>query len=123
MTTIGDRLRQLGQVAEDEFSHIITQPPVILADRLRLYFIDGSWMEIRYPLPTKYSFHWQRGAEIFRINTAPHHKHSSMATFPKHIHHKTENNVVDDNITHFSNTPTKNLRNVLNWVESQLELD
>ncbi|MFQ6126993.1 MAG: hypothetical protein ACE5R6_20650 [Candidatus Heimdallarchaeota archaeon] len=68
MTSIRDRLRQLGQVAEEEFRHILTQPPAIEPDRLRLHFSDGSWMELRYPLPTKYSFHWQRGPKIFRIN-------------------------------------------------------
>ena len=123
MTTIEDRLRQLGQVANDEFAHILPQPPEIMSDRLRLYFKDGSWMEIRYPLPTKYSFHWQRGSKIFRINTAPHHKHAVLTTFPRHIHLETENNVREDTITHLSNSPAENLRNVLKWVENQLEMD
>jgi len=121
MTTIRDRLRHLGQVAKAEFPHILAQSPVILPDRLRLHFIDGSWMEIRYPVLTKYSFHWQRGSEIIRINTAPHHQHRVRTTFPRHIHYQTETNVVDDHLTQLTNTPSENLRNVLKWVENQLD--
>jgi hypothetical protein len=30
------------------------------ADRVRLILIDGSWIDIRYPVEEKFSFHWQK---------------------------------------------------------------
>ena len=64
-----------------------------------------------------------KSLESIPHRTTSHHKHKAIDTFPRHIHIETEKNVVDDNITHLSNTPAENLRNLLRWVETQLEMD
>ena len=39
--------------------------------------------DIRYPVDSKYSFHWQRKDEMIRIDTAPHH--NQLSTYPRHF--------------------------------------
>jgi hypothetical protein len=67
------------QIARDEFSDIVVDAE-LYADRVRLILIEGSWIDIRYPVEGKFSFHWQRDDTIYRIDTAPHHK--GIKTFP-----------------------------------------
>ncbi|MFQ6071940.1 MAG: DUF6516 family protein [Methanosarcinales archaeon] len=90
-----NRLIIIARAAQANFSDILSEPPKIFDDKVRLYFIDGSFMEIRYPLDTKYSFHWQRASNIFRVDTAPHHKR--LSTHPRHIH--IGDRVLEDAIT------------------------
>ena len=116
--TIFERLSKFASIAEDEFRDILKEQPIILNDRVQFIFLDDSIMAVRYPVENKYSFHWQRGAQIYRINTAPHHK--DIPTFPRHIHNGTEDNVIEDGITDITNTPEQNLRNVLKWVREKL---
>jgi len=66
-----ERLQKLALVASKEFKDILRQELLILRDRIRLLFIDGSFMDIHYPVDYDYSFHWQREKELYRINTAP----------------------------------------------------
>jgi hypothetical protein len=47
------------KIARDEFSGIVVDAE-LCADRVRLILIDGSWIDIRYPVEEKYSFHWQK---------------------------------------------------------------
>ena len=116
--TLEERLVGLAMLAKEEFMDILLNPPEIFEDRIRLKLIDGSLMIIRYPLENKYSFCWQREFEMYRINTAPHHKY--ISTFPRHIHDGSEDNVIEDRITSFENTPEENMRNVLIWVRKKL---
>lgn len=67
------RLIIIAQCAEEHFSGILRETPIIYSDKVRLFFVDGSYMDIRYPVDSKYSFHWQREDEMIRIDTAPHH--------------------------------------------------
>lgn len=115
---LSERLERLAFVAEKEFRDLLKDLPNVFSDRVQLIFSDNSIMTIRYPLDNKYSFHWQRGTDVYRINTAPYHK--NIPSFPRHMHEKTENNVVEDLITDFKNTPEQNLKNVLNWVREKL---
>ncbi len=47
------------KVARDEFSDIVIDAE-LRADRVRLILIDDSWIDVRYPVEEKFSFHWQR---------------------------------------------------------------
>lgn len=76
-------LRILAEVAADEFSKLLREKPILLPDRLRLVLGDGSFLDVRYPSRTKYSFHWQTKDRSVRINTAEHHP--ELPTFPGHI--------------------------------------
>jgi len=71
----------IARCAEDHFLDIIREAPLIYSDKVRLIFVDGSFMDIRYPVDSKYSFHWQLEDEIIRIDTAPHH--NQVATYPR----------------------------------------
>lgn len=76
-------------------------------------------MDIRYPVDSKYSFHWQREHEIIRIDTAPHHR--ELSTYPAHMHIGKEEDVVEDTVTNMNNSIEENARNVLGFVRRILE--
>ncbi len=113
------RLIIIAQCAEEHFSDILSEVPIIYSDKVRLVFVDGSYMDIRYPVDSKYSFHWQRENGIIRIDTAPHHRH--LSTYPGHMHIGKEENVVEDSITKIDNTIEENVKCVLGFVRSKLE--
>jgi hypothetical protein len=70
--------------------------------RYRIYFCDGSFLELVERLveeegklsTTKYRFHWQNkeGTLIKRWDNARHH--AEIKTFPHHLHDGSEDNVV-----------------------------
>ena len=113
------RLFIVAQCAQEHFSEILKEAPIIFSDKVRLVFVDGSYMDIRYPVDSKYSFHWQREDEMIRIDTAPHHR--QLSTFPRHIHIGKEENVVEDSITEMDNTIEENVMCVLGFVRNKLE--
>ncbi len=113
------RLIIIAQCAQEHFSEILSETPIIFSDKVRLVFTDGSFMEIRYPVDSKYSFHWQREDEIIRIDTAPHHR--QLSTYPRHMHNGKENDVVEDSVTEIDNTIEENVKCVLGFVRSKLE--
>ncbi|MCE8426556.1 MAG: hypothetical protein J5U17_12365 [Candidatus Methanoperedens sp.] len=95
------RLIIVAQCAEEHFSEILSEAPIIFSDKVRLVFVDGSYMEIRYPVDSKYSFHWQREDEI--------------------IMNGKEDAVVEDSVTRIDNTIEENVKCVLGFVRSKLE--
>jgi len=110
------RLIVIARCTEEHFSDIIIEAPIIFSDKVRLLFIDGSFMDIRYPVDSKYSFHWQLEDEIIRIDTAPHHR--QVSTYPRHMHIGKEENVVKDSVTEIGNTVEENVKCVLEFVRS-----
>lgn len=113
------RLIIIAQCAQEHFSEILNEAPIIFSDKVRLVFFDGSYMDIRYPVNSKYSFHWQRKDDMIRIDTAPHHR--QLSTYPQHMHFGKEENVVEDSITNIDNTVEENVKSVLRFVCSELE--
>ena len=113
------RLIIIAQCAEEQFSDILREAPIIYSDKVRLILVDGSYMDIRYPVDSKYSFHWQREDEIIRIDTAPHHR--QISTYPRHMHSGKEDNVVEDSVTRIDNTIDENVKCVLGFVRRILE--
>jgi hypothetical protein len=75
-------------------------------------------MDIRYPVDSKYLFHWQLEDEIIRIDTAPHHRR--VSTYPQHMHIWKEENVVEDSVTEIGNTVEENAKCVLEFVRSKV---
>ncbi len=112
------RLFLIAQCAEGHFSDILNEAPVIFSDKVRLIFVDGSYMDIRYPLDSKYSFHWQREYEIIRIDTAPHHR--QLSTYPRHMHIGKEEDIFEDSVTRIDNTVEENVKCVLEFVRTKL---
>ncbi len=113
------RLIIIAQCAQEHFSEILSEMPIIFSDKVRLVFIDGSFMDIRYPVDSKYSFHWQRDNEMIRIDTAPHHRR--LSTYPRHMHIGKEDDVVEDTVTEIDNTMEENVACVLGFVRNKLE--
>ncbi len=114
------RLIIIARCAEENFPDILSEAPIIYSDKVRLVFIDGSYMDIRYPVDTKYSFHWQFKNEIIRIDTAPHHRH--LSTYPRHMHMRKEADVVEDTITDINGTVEENVKHVLQFVRRELKI-
>jgi hypothetical protein len=112
------RLIVIARCAEEHFSDILSEAPIIYSDKVRLVLIDGSYMDIRYPVDSKYSFHWERENEIIRIDTAPHHR--QLSTYPRHMHIGKEENVVEDSVTRVNNTIEENVKGVLGFVRRKL---
>ena len=113
------RLIIIAQCAQEHFSEILSETPIIFSDKVRLVFIDSSFMDIRYPVDSKYSFHWQRDNEMIRIDTAPHHR--QLSTYPRHMHIGKEDDVVEDTVTEIDNTIEENVACVLGFVRNKLE--
>ncbi len=113
------RLIVIARCAEGHFSDILSEAPIIYSDKVRLVFIDGSYMDIRYPIDSKYSFHWGRENEIIRIDTAPHHR--QLSSYPRHTHLGKEENVVEDSVTGIDNTIEENVICVLRFVRGKME--
>lgn len=114
------RLIIIARCAEEHFSDILNEAPMIYSDKVRLVFIDGSYMDIRYPIDSKYSFHWDRENEIIRIDTAPHHR--QLSSYPRHMHLEKEETVVEDSVTGIDNTIEENVICVLRFVRGKLNI-
>ncbi|WP_052400192.1 toxin-antitoxin system TumE family protein [Geoglobus acetivorans] len=108
------------KIVNEEFSDMVVNIE-LHPDRIRLILTDKSWVDIRYPVEDKFSFHWQRSEKIYRIDTAPHHR--NIKTYPRHIHLGSENNIVEDNVTEGGKSPEDNFRRFMLWVRNTLQND
>ena len=112
---------RLRGIAEVEFADIVAE--VITADvnELRVILMDGSFVDVWFSLKLagRYSFHWERRAidgKIYRHDNAPHKRWQSVATFPRHFHNGSENNVSE---SHISPVPEDALRQFLVFVRDR----
>ncbi len=105
------------KIIRADFGEIIKEIQ-LYTDRIRLTLEIKSWIEIRYPVLSKFSFHWELGNSIYRFDTAPHHP--DLASYPRHIHFQREENVLEDRILAKDGTPEDHLRQFLNWVKDFL---
>jgi hypothetical protein len=105
-------------IALKEFPYIaasasILRGPLNVAKSLRIFFFDGSFLEI-WMGDNKYSYHWQRtDGKIYRHDNAPHFKHKHVRTFPKHFHDASEDNVKESKI---SDNPNTALREYMKFI-------
>ena len=78
-------------------------------------FVDGSLLYVRdytFGRERKYSYHWQRGAELLiRWDNSPHWKH--LRTYPHHKHISSEKNIQE--------SKEHNLDAVMNFIVKKLE--
>ncbi|MGB7533631.1 MAG: DUF6516 family protein [Halobacteriota archaeon] len=78
-------------------------------------FVDGSLLYVRdytFGRERKYSYHWQRGAELLiRWDNSPHWKH--LRTYPHHKHISSEKNIHE--------SKEHNLDAVMNFIVKKLE--
>ena len=105
----------LREIAKLEFSDIVVDVLVPGINELRIFLIDGSFIDVWYSLKLvdRFSFHWERRAldgTIYRHDNAPHRRWQSVNTFPKHFHSGSELSVVESRI---SDIPEQALRQFL----------
>lgn len=113
---VKQRLTRLADLVTREFSELLSAPPQLLETRLRLRLRDGSYVDIRYPIDSEYSIHWQRKQGMYRWNTAPHHQ--GAQSYPRHVHYGTEGDVREDDMTDDNASPEDRLRKILAWIKS-----
>ena len=65
------------KVARDEFSDIVVDVE-LHADRVRLILIDSSWIDVRYPVKDKFSFHWQMDDKIYGMGERAYQKELNL---------------------------------------------
>lgn len=118
-----DRLYlQLARIVEKEFSDIIEQVEV-REDRLRLYVIDGSFVDVWFSrsIPCKYAFHWERrhiDNTVYRWDNAAHKRIEKLETFPHHFHEGSQHNIRPFGI---KETVEDTLRVVLQYVRQRIK--
>lgn len=115
-------VQRLREIAELEFADIVVEALVPDVNELRVILTDGSFVDIWFSLKLagRHSYHWERRAidgTIYRHDNAPHKRWQSVATFPKHFHNASENNVVE---SYLSEVPEEALREFLTFVRDRM---
>ncbi len=117
--------QRIFDVVITEFSDIavdaqLRYTPSGAIERLRIFLVDETYLDIWLSLSGKYSYHWEqrhvRGC-IHRHDNAPHKKWSKAKTFPKHFHDGNEENVKESTIP---DEPTAATRYFLTFVRDSI---
>jgi hypothetical protein len=114
--------RQLAEIAISDFSDIV-QETTIIEGKLRLFVIDGSYIDVWISEKRKgiYAYHWERRAidgTIFRHNNLPDKNAKKLKTFPKHFHDGREEIIKESEL---SDLPDEALRSFLRFVRERLK--
>ena len=92
-----------------------TQP-----NKLRIYFINGSFLDVWLTPDGDYSYHWEsilQDGSIHRWDNAP--DHPQIATFPKHFHEGSSENVKE---SHISEDPEEAIVEILDFIKAKLKM-
>jgi hypothetical protein len=118
--------RKLEQIALAEFADVVVNARVYFLStgdphKLRLDIVDSSLIDVFISVHGRYSYHWERrligAGDLYRHDNAPHTRWRDVATFPKHFHNGSENNVEE---SHISSQPDDAIREFLTFVRSKL---
>lgn len=116
--------QELERIARTEFSDIVKEMRFIggrsaQPNKLRVYFIDNSFLDVWLSDENDYSYHWEQRAQrglIHRWDNAP--DHPEIESFPHHFHNGEEIKVVKSNLY----TDTKMaFREVLRFIVDKLK--
>lgn len=96
--------RMLEQITKTEFSDIVKNCNLIggrsaQPNKLRVFLIDGSFLDVWLSEENDYSFHWEQRAVrglIHRWDNAP--DHPEVVSFPHHFHDGKENNILSSSL-------------------------
>jgi len=86
--------------------------------KIRVIFIDGSFLDIYWSSSGRYSLHYERrhiDGTVYRHDNAPHERHQHLGTFPKHFHRGSEDRVEE---SHLPEDPTKAVEYFLDFISS-----
>lgn len=118
--------RKQRTIALDEFADVVIDSQILMLStgdphKLRLSIVDGSLLDIFLSASGRYAYHWERrliaAGDLYRHDNAPHERWRYVATFPKHFHDGSEENVTE---SHLNDTPEQALREVLTFVRTLL---
>ena len=116
----------LGRIALTEFSDVVVSATVLALPtgdplKLRLDVVDGSILDVFLSVSGRYSYHWERrltaSGAVYRHDNAPHVRWRSVASFPKHFHAGSDDNILESQI---SDIPQEALREFLIFVRHTL---
>ncbi|MFQ6062879.1 MAG: DUF6516 family protein [Methanosarcinales archaeon] len=124
MYNVFETYLQLRTIAEDSFLDIIQSTSFIgerasQPNKLRIYFVDGSLLDIWLTSDGDYSYHWEHRAQrgmIHRWDNAPHH--TGVDTYPDHFHNESEECITTSNL---SKDPTYAIIEVLKFIRKKLK--
>ncbi len=118
--------KTLETISQREFGDIVVSAQIIslptgMPLKLRFDIVDGSLLDVFILVSGRYSYHWERrlipANDLYRHDNAPHKKWQYVATFPKHFHDGSEDNVVE---SHISDVPEDAIRDFLTFVRDKL---
>lgn len=124
--TISTTYKALKTIALNEFGDVVVSAQIMSLPtgdplKLRLDIADGSLLDVFISVSGRYSYHWERRligeGHLYRHDNAPHNRWRHVATFPKHFHDGSENNVVESSI---SDDHEKAVREFLTFVRRKL---
>jgi ligand-binding sensor domain-containing protein len=116
--------RILEQIAKTGFSDIVKNTALIggksaQPNKLRVFLIDGSFLDVWLSDEFDYSFHWEQRAVrglIHRWDNAP--DHPEVESFPHHFHDGKENNILSSQL----NDDMKDaFKDVLGFIRAKLK--
>ncbi len=116
----------LETISQREFGDIVVSAQIVslptgMPLKLRFDIVDGSLLDVFISVSGRYSYHWERrlisANDLYRHDNAPHKKWQYVATFPKHFHDGSEDNVV---ASHISDVPEDAIRDFLTFVRDKL---
>jgi len=88
-------------------------------NKLRIYFVNRSFLDVWLTLDSDYSYHWEstlQNGKIHRWDNAP--DHPQVDTFPKHFHEGTNENVKE---SYLSDNPEHALAEILEFIKDKLK--
>ena len=113
--------RKLGELAEEQLIVVSTRIiylPSGEPQKLRIYLIDETILDVWVYSSGKYSYHWDRRMiqkGVYRFDNAPHIKWLGVKTYPDHFHYGSEENVIESSIT---KEPEKAIVQVLAFIKT-----
>ncbi len=116
--------QELERIAKAEFSEIVKETRFIggrsaQPNKLRVIFIDESFLDVWLSDENDYSYHWEQRAQrglIHRWDNAP--DHPEIESFPDHFHDGEERNVMGSNLDTDS---IGAFREVLGFIKNKLK--
>jgi hypothetical protein len=114
---------KLKVIVEREFRDIVSSANFVggrtgAPNKLRIFFVDNSFLDVWLSEGGDYSFHWEHRAQrglIHRWDNAP--DHPELATFPEHFHNGSDKEVKENEL---SEDHEKAITTVLGFIQRQL---
>jgi len=114
---------KLADIAEKEFEDIVNTTDFIggkasAPNKLRIFFIDNSFLDVWLSKEGDYSYHWEHRAQrglIHRWDNAP--DHPELHTFPKHFHNGSDKDAKESEL---DEDYEKAIRDVLGFIRRKL---